>query len=473
MNDVMGDRDATALAELVNTGEVSARELVDAAIARIEAGNHSINAVVTPMFDAARERADAPLPDGPFRGVPFLLKDLGPTYAGVRFTAGSNFFGDFVPTENGEIVNRLEAAGLVIVGKTNTPEFGIVPTTESRRLGPCKNPWDLSRSTGGSSGGSAAAVAAGFVPMAHANDGGGSIRIPASCCGIFGLKPTRARTPVGPKLGDSMSGLVCEHAVTRTVRDSAALLDALDGPDPGGPYTAPAKVRPYREEVGRDPGKLRVALWTQSIHGTPVAQDCIDAAESAAKLCEDLGHHVTVAGPTFDGFQLTQAFMTVWTSGVAMKIESQKELLGRSPTADELEPLTRHFEAIGREIRGHQYLLAVAHLQRVTRLVARFMEDYDVLLTPTLADLPLPLGTIGPEVDPGEASMRAAAYVPFTPIANITGQPAMSVPLHFTAAGLPVGAHFIGRAGDEATLFRLASQLEAARPWSQRRPPRT
>lgn len=241
MADVLGDLDATALADLVRRKEVTSRELVDAAIARIEAQNPSLNAVVTPMFEAARRRADGPLEDGPFRGVPFLIKDLGPAYAGVRFTGGSAFLGEFVPNWNGELVERFERAGLIVLGKTNTPEFGIVPTTESRRLGPCKNPWDLSRSAGGSSGGSAAAVAAGFVPMAHANDGGGSIRIPASCCGLFGLKPTRARTPVGPKLGDVMSGLVCEHAVTRSVRDSAALLDAIDGPDRGAPYVAPRK----------------------------------------------------------------------------------------------------------------------------------------------------------------------------------------------------------------------------------------
>ncbi len=467
----MGEHDATALAELVRTGEASPRELVDAAIARIEAGNDVLNAVVTPMYEAARLRADGPLPDGPFRGVPFLLKDLGPAYAGVRFTGGSAFLRDFVPTEHGELVNRLERAGLVIVGKTNTPEFGIVPTTESRRLGACRNPWDRTRSPGGSSGGSAAAVAAGFVPMAHANDGGGSIRIPASCCGVFGLKPTRARTPVGPRMGDIMSGLVCEHAVTRSVRDSAALLDALDGPDPGGPYVAPPKARPYREELDRDPGKLRIALWTESSLGTPVAPECVRAAEDAAKLCEELGHEVALAAPPIEGFALTQSFMAVWTSGVAMTVEAYAKLLRRPPTDDDLEPLTRHYAAMGREVRGYEYLMAIAHLQQVTRTMAAFLSSYDLLLTPTLADVPPPLGHLGPDADLSEAGLRAAAYVPFTPLANITGQPAMSVPLHWTASGLPLGAHFVARAGDEATLFRLASQLETARPWSRRKPP--
>lgn len=471
MSDSLEHLDATGLAELVRTRAASPRELVDAAIARIEAQNPSLNAVVTPMFEAARRRADGPLPDGPFRGVPFLLKDLGPAYDGVRFTGGSAFLAEFVPKYRGELVERFEQAGLVILGKTNTPEFGIVPTTESRRLGACKNPWDLTRSPGGSSGGSAAAVAAGFVPMAHANDGGGSIRIPASCCGLFGLKPTRARTPVGPKMGDVMSGLVCEHAVTRSVRDSAALLDAIDGPDPGGPYVAPAKKRPFREEVGAEPGTLRIALMVESSLGTEVAPECIAAAEDAAKLCRELGHEVTVAAPKLDGFMLMQSFMAVWTSGVAMTVESYAMLLGRKPADDELEPLTRMYLEMGRQVHGYQYLMAIAYLQQVTRGVAAFMSRYDVLLTPTLGDVPLPLGELGPDADPNAASMRAASYVPFTPLANITGQPAMSVPLYWTEGGLPVGAHFVGRAGEEATLLRLAAQLEAARPWAHRRPP--
>ncbi len=470
MADVLGDLDATALADLVRRKEVTSRELVDAAIARIEAQNPSLNAVVTPMFEAARRRADGPLEDGPFRGVPFLIKDLGPAYAGVRFTGGSAFLGEFVPNWNGELVERFERAGLIVLGKTNTPEFGIVPTTESRRLGPCKNPWDLSRSAGGSSGGSAAAVAAGFVPMAHANDGGGSIRIPASCCGLFGLKPTRARTPVGPKLGDVMSGLVCEHAVTRSVRDSAALLDAIDGPDRGAPYVAPRKKRNFREEVGAPPGKLRIAMTLESPLGTPVSPECVRATEDAARLCAELGHEVTLAGPKLNGFMLMQTFMAVWTSGVAMTIEAYTMLLGRAPKDGELEPLTLHYANLGRMVPAAQYLLAIAYLQQITRTVAAFMNDYDVLLTPTLADVPRPLGELGPDAPPESASLLAAAYVPFTPLANITGQPAMSVPLYWTEEGLPVGAQFIARAGEEATLFQLAAQLEAARPWTQRRP---
>ncbi|MBM4373891.1 MAG: amidase [Deltaproteobacteria bacterium] len=469
MSDLLDTHDATALAALVRANEVTPLELVDAAIARIEAENPCLNAVVTPMFEAARTRARGPLPDGPFRGVPFLIKDLGPAYAGVRMTGGSTFLAEYVPDWTGELVTRFEAAGLVVVGKTNTPEFGIVPTTESKHLGPCKNPWDLSRSPGGSSGGSAAAVAARLVPMAHANDGGGSIRIPASCCGVFGLKPTRARTPVGPRLGDIMSGLVCDHAVTRSVRDSAALLDATDGLDLGGPYVAPPKSRPFQDEVGAPPGKLRVALMTSSSLGTPVAPECVRAAEDAAKLCEELGHEVTLAAPKIDGYLLTQAFMAVWTSGLAMTIAGYTRLVGRAPADDELEPLTRAYLEMGQRVKAHEYLLAVAHLQQLTRTLAAFMAEFDVLLTPVLGELPLPLGELG-SLEPGMASARAAQLVPFTPLANVTGQPAMSVPLAWSEGGLPVGSHFIARRGEEATLFRLAGQLEAARPWADRRP---
>ncbi len=476
--DDFSELDATALAELVRRGEVSPRELCEAAIARIDAHDAKLNAVVTPLYERALARAAGELPAGPFRGVPFLLKDLGATIAGVRMTAGSAFLAEYAPDYTSELTHRFERAGLVIVGKTNTPEFGIVPTTESRFLGACKNPWDLERSTGGSSGGSAAAVAAGFVPMAHANDGGGSIRIPAACCGVFGLKPTRARTPLGPRVGDVMNGLVCEHAVTRSVRDSAALLDATAGPDLGDPYVAPPPARPYRDEVGADPGRLRIALTVASPLGTPIDPDCAAAARDTAKLCEELGHRVDEAAPKFDALEVMRSFMIVWTSGLAMTLDAYALTLGRAASAAELEPLTRAYLALGGEARAHHYLLAIAHLQQVTRAIARFMADYDVWLTPTLGEPPPRLGELMPSesndavagVDPLVAAARMAQFVPFTPIANITGQPAMSVPLAATAAGLPLGSHFIARFGDESTLFRLASQLESARPWTPRRP---
>ena len=309
--------DATAQAELVRRKEVQAIELVEAAIERIERLNPELNAVVTKMYEQAHAVATGELPDGPFAGVPFLLKDLGAPYDGVRMTLGTNLLRDFVPSHDSEFVARLKRAGLIILGKSNTPEFGLLPTTEPHLFGPCRNPWDTNRTTGGSSGGSAAAVAAGLVPMAHANDGGGSIRIPASCCGLFGLKPTRARNPLGPDFGDLMSGLVIDHAVTRSVRDSAALLDATSGPDVGDPYWAPPPERPFLQEVGADPGRLRIASTTTAATGVPVHADCVSAVRDAVALCADLGHEVVEAAPTVPGELVAQAFMTVWSVGCA------------------------------------------------------------------------------------------------------------------------------------------------------------
>ncbi|MBI1956175.1 MAG: amidase, partial [Acidobacteria bacterium] len=313
--------DATAQAELVRRKEVQPVELVEAAIERIERLNPKLNAVVTPMYEEARSQAKKNLPDVPFTGVPLLLKDLLASYAGVRLTSGSSFLREFVPDHDSELVARQKRAGLIILGKTNTPEFGILPTTEPRLFGPSRNPWDLHRTPGGSSGGSAAAVAAGMVPMAHGNDGGGSIRIPASCCGVFGLKPTRGRNPLGPNFGDILSGLAVEHALTRSVRDSAALLDATCGPDPGAPYWASPPARPFLQEVGTPPGRLRIALTTVSIAGKPVHPDCLQAARDAAALCAELGHEVVEAIPPLVGQQMIQAFLTLWASGCATSVE--------------------------------------------------------------------------------------------------------------------------------------------------------
>ena len=464
--------DATAQAELVRRREVKPVELVDAAIKRIERLNPTLNAVVTPMYDLARRAATGPLPEGPFAGVPFLLKDLLASYAGVRFTEGSAFLSEYVPDHDSELVARHKRAGLIVVGKTNTPEFGILPTTEPRLFGPTHNPWDVGRTTGGSSGGSAAAVAAGLVPMAHGNDGGGSIRIPASCCGLFGLKPTRGRNPLGPHYGDIFGGLVAEHAITRSVRDSAALLDATSGPDVGDPYWAPPPARPFLQEVGADPGRLRIAFTAQSATGASVHPDCVAAVRDAAALCADLGHEVTEVTPAIDGQVVTQAFMTVWSAGCAWTVDDWARSTGRTPTPDLFEPLTWALQEMGRQHSASAYLLALQDLQKVSRQVARFFLDYDVWLTPTLAEPPVPLGTFdSPPENPLQGLIRAASFVPFTPICNITGQPAMSVPLYWNAEGLPIGSHFIGRFGDEATLFRLAAQLEQARPWAGRRPP--
>ena len=463
--------DATALAELVRAKEVKPAELVDAAVSRVERCNPGLNAVVTPMYGQAREAAAGRIPDGPFTGVPFLLKDLVAAYNGVRMTLGSSFSRYYVPGYDSELVARLKRAGLIVVGKTNTPEFGILPTTEPHLFGPARNPWNSEKTTGGSSGGSAAAVAAGMVPMAHANDGGGSIRIPASCCGVFGIKPTRARNPLGPTMGDLISGLVVEHAVTRSVRDSAALLDATSGPDLGDPYWAPPPARAYLEEVGADPGRLHIAYTTRA-EGVEVHEDCVRAVEEAAKLCAELGHEVEQKTLQVDSRVVTPLFMTLWAAAQAWTADGLAMATGKTPSPDQFEPLTWALIEMGREYTASQYLSAVSGLQGVSRDVARQFSAYDLWLTPTLSEPPVPLGTFAsPPDNPLYGIIRAGEFVPFTAICNITGQPAMSVPLYWNDEGLPVGVHFMAKFGDEATLFRLAAQLEEARPWADRHPP--
>lgn len=472
LTDELSNLDATAQAELVRKKEVKPIELVEATIERIEQVNPQLNAVVTKMYDQARAAAASEPTDAPFAGVPFLLKDLLAAYTGVPMSSGSKYLKDFKPNEDSELVARYKRAGLIVVGKTNTPEFGILPTTEPDLFGAARNPWNTARATGGSSGGSAAAVAARIVPMAHANDGGGSIRIPASCCGVFGMKPTRARNPLGPNFGDMFSGLVAEHAVTRTVRDSATLLDATSGAALGDPYYAPAPARPFAQEVGADTGKLRVAFTTKAPLSTPVHADCLAAVEDAAKLLTDLGHEVVEAAPQVNGEMLVKSFMAIWAAGLTWTIHSLSFAVGRMPAEGELEAGTRALDEMGKKVSAADYLLAVQYIQILGRQIAAFMKDYDVLLTPTLGSPPLPLGSFAPTAEDAMAGMRVAtAFVPFTPICNATGQPAMSVPLYWNAEGLPVGTHFVGRFGDEATLYRLAGQLEQARPWANRRPP--
>jgi amidase len=463
--------DAVAQAELVRKKEITPLELAEAAIGRIERLNPALNAVVTPMFESARLMADNQLLEGPLAGVPFLLKDLLASCAGVRMTSGSRFTKDVVADRDSELVARYKRAGLIIIGKTNTPEFGILPTTEPVLFGPARNPWDTNRTTGGSSGGSAAAVAAGIVPAAHANDGGGSIRIPASCCGIFGMKPTRARNPLGPGLGDMFGGLVAEHVVTRSVRDSAALLDATAGHQPGDPYWAPPTGRPFLDEVGLDPGKLRIAFVTTTATGATVHTDCEYAVRDAAFICSGLGHEVEEGAPMIDPIRVNKAFMTVWAAGCAWTIDGMAHVTGQAATPECFEPGTWALYEMGKRRSAAEYLRAIQVLQSASRQVARFFERFDVWLTPTLAEPPLTLGSFdSPPEDPKRGMQVAAAFAPFTPICNITGQPAMSVPLFWNNDGLPIGSHFVGRFGDEATLFRLAAQLEAARPWSAKRP---
>jgi amidase len=471
-SDEYASLDGMAQADLVRRGEVTAAELVEAAIGRIERLNPDLNAVIRPLFDDAREAAKGPLPEGPFSGVPFLLKDLLAEIAGVPLVEGSGFLdGHYVSGADCELVRRLKAAGLIIVGKTNTPEFGLLPTTEPRLTGPTRNPWDRGRTAGGSSGGSAAAAAAGLTAMAHANDGGGSIRIPASCCGVFGLKPTRGRNPLGPHYGDLMNGLVSEHAVTRSVRDSAALLDATRGPAVGDPYGAPPPARPYTDEVGQDPGKLRIALSLAPVTDSAVHPDCLAAVRETAALCADLGHEVEEAAPALDGELLVKRFGQMWTAFVGWAVADWTRRTGREPKPEHFEAATWRMYENAQRRGGTDYLLAVQDLQRLSRDVAAFFQDYDLWLTPTLGAPPQPLGYFDWTPESGaEARERINQYSCFTIICNVTGQPAMSVPLAWNSDGLPIGSQFIAPYGDEATLFRLAAQLEAARPWADRWP---
>jgi amidase len=466
--------DATAQAELIRRNEIAPIELVEAAIERVETLNPELNLVIQTLFDEARTTAKSQLLDGPFTGVPFLMKDIGALLAHAPMSMGTALLKGFVPDHDSELTQRLKRAGLIIIGKTNTPELGLMPTTEPRLYGPSRNPWNTNKTTGGSSGGSAAAVAARMVPMAHANDGGGSIRIPASCCGVFGLKPTRARNPLGPDFGDIMSGLVCEHAVCMSVRDSAGLLDATSGPDIGDPYSAPVPVRHFAEEIGADPGKLKIAYSTDTLMGGSVHEDCLAAVNDAASLCRDLGHEIVEANLTLRGdpFDFLNAFNVLWYSGCASTINTIANIGGITPQADYFEPLTWAIFKIGREFSASDYLRAVGAIQRASREIGKLFVDYDVLLTPVLAEPPVDIGTFeAPESDPIQAWQRVVQFAPFTATFNATGQPAMSVPLYWNADNLPVGTHFVGRYGDEATLFRLAAQLEAARPWATRRPP--
>ena len=469
--DDVGGLDATAQAALVRKKEVSPTELVEAAITRIEALNPRLNAVVTPMYDAARAAARGPIPDGPFAGVPFLLKDFIAEVARVRFTEGVAFLQDYIPTEDSELVKRYKRAGLLIVGKTNLPALALGATTEPQFFGPTHNPWDLTRTPGGSSGGAAAAVAARMVPMAHGNDAGGSIRNPASCCGVFGLKPTRGRNPLGPHYGDLFSGLVAEHALTWSVRDSAALLDATSGPDLGDPYGCPPPARPFAQEVTAPCQPLRIGFTSKTPLGTPVHPDCVTALQEAASLCADLGHSVTEAGPVFNAERLFQAYATLVASGFAWAMADWGRRTERTPTAEAFEPFVWALAEKGRQLTAPAYLLALQDLQQEARSLARFFGEYDVWLTPTLGEPPVPLGTFAfSQEDPFAMRRRIRIFDPFTYLSNTTGQPAMSVPLYWNADNLPIGSHFVGRFGEESTLFRLAGQLEAARPWADRRP---
>jgi amidase len=464
--------DATAQAGLVRKKEIQPTELVEAAIVRIERVNPQINAVVTAMYDEGRRAASGPIPDGPFAGVPFLIKDLLAGYKGVRMSFGTRNMMNYISNHDSEIIARYKKAGLIAVGKTNVPELGILPTTEARVFGPCRNPWNLNRTSGGSSGGSAAAVAAGLVPVAHGSDGGGSIRIPASCCGIFGLKPTRGRNSLAPDFGDLMSGLVAEHVLTRSVRDSAAILDATAGYVLGDPYCAPAPKGPFLKEVGKKPGRLRIAYLTRKLRGEDLSGDCLKALLDSVKLCKELGHEMVEIKPDINYDPLAHAFTTIQAAGCAVGIDGISFVSGRSPARDQYENLTWGLYEMGRKITGGDYLFAVQTLQRLCREIQAVFIDYDVVMTSVLGEPPVEIGTFdSPDDDLLKGWRRSAEFVPYTPIANAMGNPAMSVPLFWSDEGLPIGTHFIGRFGDEATLLRLAAQLEKARPWKKKRPP--
>ncbi len=463
--------DGLGLAELVRNGEVSASELVEEALTRVDRHNPTLNAVVYDDRDEARRVAAQELPDGPFRGVPFLVKDLGCPVAGMPRTSGCRFLAHEVPKEDGELTRRYRAAGLVILGKTNTPELGITGTTESALLGPCRNPWDPSRISGGSSGGAAAATAAGIVPLAHASDGLGSIRIPAACCGLFGMKTTRERNPSGPHDGDRAIGFSVDHVVSGSVRDSAAMLDFTGYPEPASPYAPPSKARPYLEEVATEPGRLRIAFSSETPNGRPIDPQIETALKETAALLESLGHDVEARGLGVDSRSLYKAQGIVSAANQAAKFRDMVELVGREPSEDELERLTWAGIRSGQKLSGERVMTAWRQLRLLNRQVLQLFEEVDVYLTPVMGTPPPPIGHIDPvTLDPRELNRRQARAFPFTPPFNFTGQPAMSVPLAESQEGLPVGMQFAAGYANEATLFRLASQLEAARPWSARRP---
>lgn len=468
--------DALGLAELVRKRAVSAGELLEEALARTERVNPKINAVVHLALDKARQTIAAGLPEGPFTGVPFLLKDLGAEAVGYPAHNGSRFFADYSWSYDSEIYLRLKATGLVTFGRTTSPELGVGPTTEGDVYGgPTRNPWNLDHTAGGSSGGAGAAVAAGILPLAHGSDGGGSVRIPASCCGLVGLKATRARLPDGPAAGEGWGGMSIDGVLSRTVRDTAAAIDAAAGPDLGQPYWAPPMERPLMEAIKSPPKRLKIAFAITSFTGAPVHAECKAAVEAAAKLCASLGHELVEAKPSFDFEKAMRAWSNVVACGTALSIDQRAAALGRAPRADELHPTIRSAAELGRRLSGPDYLASINTVHATGRAVARFFVDHDLLLTPTLAEPPARLGRFAlsnPDfLDHRLGPKGIVHYSPFCPIFNITGQPAITLPLHWSADGLPVGVQFAGRFGAEAVLMKLAAQLEQAAPWAGRRAP--
>ena len=466
-------RTALEQAAAVRSGEVSARELVEAAIAEIERLNPEINAFVTLAPDRAIAEADAIKPgdERPLAGVPIGIKDLGTMTEGIRTTFGSDATGDWIPPLDSEPVRRLRAAGAIVLGKTNTPEFGILPITEPRRFGPTRNPYEPSRTSGGSSGGSAAAVASGMVALASGSDGGGSIRIPASCCGLVGVKPSRGRVSIAP-LPEPFALLSVEGALARTVADAAAALDIQAGYAWGDVSPIPPPSAPFREAPDREPGRLRVGFTTRSPRGTDVDPACVEAAADAAELLESLGHEVEESEPEWGGEDFKVPFITVWSAQVAIGVERVGVLLGEPVPDSRLEPLTRAMIEHVRAYTPTQALSALGYLRTKARGIVAWWSDHDVLLTPTTAKPAVPVGALDP--DPGQPPedmlRKSTDFVPFTPPFNVTGQPAISLPLHQTEDGVPVGVQFVGPPSGEELLLSLAGQIERAAPWTDMRP---
>lgn len=484
--------DAVGLAELVTQGEVQPAELLEVAIERAEEVNGTLNAIVRPMYDQAREQATSVSAGaGPFAGVPFLIKDLGQHFQGLPTGSGCRALADLPAPEHSEVVRRWLDAGLLIFGKTNTPEFGAKGITESDAHGPARNPWNTDHTPGGSSGGAAAAVAAGVVPVAGASDGGGSIRIPAACCGLFGLKPGRGVVPAGPQYAEMLHGAATEGVISRSVRDSATMLDLLAVPDPAGPYLAGAPSHRYADQARREPGRLKIGFSTRSPIGTDVHPEAIAAVEDAAELLTSLGHEVEAAETGVDERQLARDFITMWFASMAADVDETRRLTGSGHAG--FEPDTLIMAAMGRTLRAPDYVNAHNRWNEHTRRLADFHTRYDLLLTPTLAHPPARVGELATPPWLRKASrvlvsLRVAGmlskvnivdrlveenlrWTPYTQLANITGRPAMSVPTYWTSQALPLGVQFVGPLGGEGTLLALAAQLEEARPWAHRRPP--
>lgn len=484
--------DGLGLAKLVREKKISPLELCEEAIKRIEKLNPVLNAVVTPMFEIGMDTAKKPLPDGPFTGVPFLLKDLLGAYAGVRFTSGCRAYKDYVPDYDSELVKRYKKSGLITLGKTNTPEFGLMGITEPELFGPTRNPWNIERTCGGSSGGSAAAVASGMVPVASGGDGGGSIRIPACYCGLFGLKTSRGRTPTGPKVGEWWQGAAIEHVLTRSVRDSAAILDAIEGADAGALYVIKSPEKPYSEEINREPGSLKIAFNTESPLGTGTHEYCKDAVLKTVKLLQDLGHKVDKVTPDIDGLKLANSYFTMYFGEIAADIKLAESVLKKKVSKKDFEITTWFFGKLGQCYSAKEFVEAMREWDIAARAMGQFHQKYDLYLTPTVAYPAAKIGELLPKsyekvameilcfLNLGslakasgmvnQIAIQTLAKTPFTQLANFTGQPAMNVPLQWDENGMPCGVQFIAPNGDEATLFRLAAQLEKAKPWFNKRP---